>query len=323
LLVIYKVNFENMFQGTKLLRLLISLALILAKTNGFTLIALLRPTIRTRTSCLFASSSDIDDDFMASLKTRVNEVVESDKKLPLVVLDSMLPRQVLRITINNGLFLELVRTRIQSEQPYFGMMGKARLNTGQQVHLKSGVEVHIVGKPLIDKDGLHLQLKAGRRFRIEGNVENAKQGWTEATINFLDSAKEESDQIENPENDPFSIARAMQQAKEFSDHKTAMNESKSLVDTWLDLARTREHQPGQIDQLLQDIGPLPSWQDPSECAFWVGALINPIPALGVAFEIRPSLLTAQTAEQRTQIALTGLWNSIQHMQGADNSEQRK
>ena len=44
--------------------------------------------------------------------------------------------------------------------------------------------------------------------------------------------------------------------------------------------------------------------------------------MGVALEIRPQLLLAETAEERTQIALDAIWNSIQHMQGSDRFEQR-
>jgi len=112
-------------------------------------------------------------------------------------------------------------------------------------------------------------------------------------------------------------------AREFTDPNFSMAESQSLVDMWLSLARQRERSPGQIDGILQDLGPMPSWKSPSECALWVGALINPIPALGVALEIRPKLLLAKTAEDRTQIALDGIWNSIQHMQGHDRFQQIK
>lgn len=263
-------------------------------------------------------SKDVHDDFMSSLKTRMNEVTQQDSKLPLVVLDSMLPRQVLKITVKNGLLMELVRTRLQEENPFFGMTGLARLKTGQKVHLKSGVEVEIAGKPKVTEAGLQLELKAGRRFRVEGDVEATPNGWTQATVQFLNPSEE--DALEWDGDDPMTMARAMQNAKTFTDpNANTQDQAKSLVDTWLELARSKERQPGQIDQLLESLGEIPSWEEPTDCAFWVAALINPIPALGVAKEIRPQILSAKTAEQRTQIALDGILNSIVYMQARNRN----
>ena len=92
-------------------------------------------------------------------------------------------------------------------------------------------------------------------------------------------------------------------------------DGKSLVDRWIALARQNERQPGQIDTLLKDIGKPPSPDEPSELASWVGALVNPLPGMGVAMEIRPQLLMAKTAEERVRVALKGITESIQHMNG--------
>jgi hypothetical protein len=89
----------------------------------------------------------------------------------------------------------------------------------------------------------------------------------------------------------------------------------SLVDTWIKLAKENERTQGQIDTLLQDIGDPPTSEEPSELAFWVGALINPLPGMGVAMEIRPLLLMAKTSEERVLVALKGISESIQHMAG--------
>ena len=238
--------------------------------------------------------------------------------------------------------MELVRTRLQDETPCFGMVGKARVVTGtgdgnnnsnngppltKSVTLSSGVEVEIIGKPQITSDGrLKLSLKGGRRFRIQPDtVESTDRGWTQARVKFLNSTVDDKAEFSSSSSssDPMSIARAMQMAREFTDPNFSMTESQSLVNMWLELARQRERQPGQIDRILQDLGPMPSWKVPTECAMWVGALINPIPALGVSLEIRPQLLLAKTAEERTQIVLDALWNSIQHMQGANRFKQIK
>lgn len=266
---------------------------------------------RPNTRVFASSSSDGETSFsMAALQKRMDQVTQSDSILPLVVLDSMLPRQVLKINVNNDLLMRLVKTRLEEETPFFGMLGMARNERGEPIHLTTGVQVDIVGKPQVTDGGLNLELRAGKRFRIEPNtVDNAEGGWTQAKVVFLDSSNEEA-----AESDMDSMTRAMQKAKELSDPNVAMKENKSLKDMWIELARQKERQKGQIDQLLKDLGPMPSWEEPSECAFWIGALINPIPAVGVALEIRPRLLLADTAEERAQIALDGIWNSIQYMQ---------
>ena len=56
---------------------------------------------------------------------------------------------------------------------------------------------------------------------------------------------------------------------------------------------------------------------------WVAAVVPlswlrraAAPAMGVALEIRPALLTAKTSEERMEIALDGILRSIKHMDGS-------
>lgn len=296
----------------------IQLLLFIGITTSFVPLPIV--TVRTHRQCCrynnalsLLLSSLSDDDFMASLKSRVQEVSDRETKLPLVVLDSMLPRQVLKIAVNNNpVFLELIRQRVADETPFFGMLGLARLASGEQVHLRSGVQVDIVGKPLVvdtknantdGKASLQIELKAVRRFRIVGEVDDAPSGWTEARVEFLSDKDNESDLAQ--QSDRLGLARAMSKARRL----------RSLVDEWIVLARTKERHSGQIDRLLLELGDMPSSEEPTDRAFWVGALINPIPSMGVALEIRPALLTARTAEERVDIALSGIQRSIQHMLG--------
>ncbi len=253
-----------------------------------------------------------DDDFMAALNLRMAEVRSRDTKCPLVVLDAMLPRQVMKIQVNNPLLMELVRCQMQNETPLFGMLGMAILNTGEKINLHTGVEVEIVEKPVFADGGVLLVLKAGRRFRIAGEVQDADQGWTEARVEYLDSSEEENAEVESGE-DKMAVARAIMKAKELTAPNANMKDNLSLVDSWIELAKENERQSGQIDQLLEQLGQIPPADSPTERALWVGALINPLPAMGVAMEIRPALLTATSAERRVDIACDGILRSIRHM----------
>jgi len=260
-------------------------------------------------------SSIDENDFMASLRSRIEEVSDRETKLALVVLDSMLPRQVLKIEVKNPLFKELIHDRLSKENPYFGMMGMARRSSGEIVYLKSGVEVEISDTPEVTTDGgVRLELKAGRRFKLDGDVENAKEGWTEARVQFLNAEEEQENDITQ---DRMSVARAMIKAKELTTPNMSLKDGQTLIQRWIQLAKENEKESGQIDTLLTQLGEIPPSEEPTERAFWVGALINPIPALGVAMEIRPSLLTAVSTEERIQIAIDGVFRSIRHMEGTE------
>jgi len=70
----------------------------------------------------------------------------------------------------------------------------------------------------------------------------------------------------------------------------------------------RERFPGHLRGILHDLGSMP--EEPNKRALWVAGLINPLPALGVALEIRPAVLTARTTSRRLLMAERGLRDSI-------------
>ena len=90
----------------------------------------------------------------------------------------------------------------------------------------------------------------------------------------------------------------------------------TLVPVWeaLLIKGKFERMPGQLASIKTDIGPMP--ERPSARSIWVASLINPLPALGVAYEIRPAMLGAETAAERVKIALNGIITSIAHLDGS-------
>ena len=64
---------------------------------------------------------------MEALRGRVEEVADRTDVMPLLVLDSLLPRQVLGLAVRNPALLRLLRERIRSEVPTVGVMGTARV----------------------------------------------------------------------------------------------------------------------------------------------------------------------------------------------------
>lgn len=285
-------------------------------------------------------NSNSGDTFLSSLQSRVKQVEEDSNKLPLMILDTMLPRQILQIQIQHPTLKSLMKHRYRQEIPTLGMLGMAKLSTGQTLPLKTGVEVEIIqmDKPTdslpsdISDNGEEpwdISLRAGRRFIIDGDIDKTEEGWTEAQVKFLDSTTEEEDEVSEASKpsmedssgmstvgDRMSVARAISKAKQFTQPNGNMKNNASLIERWIELAKENERHPGQIDVLLKQLGDIPPEHEPTERALWVGSLINPLPSMGVATEIRPQLLVSKKAEQRVQIALEGLLKSIKHMDGS-------
>lgn len=282
------------------------------------------------------------DSFLSSLQSRVQEVQDQSNKLPLIILDTMLPRQILQIQIQHQTLKSLMKHRVSQETPTLGMLGMAKLSSGQSVPLKTGVEVHIIqmdkatDKPSTSPDfsdngeePWDISLRAGRRFTIEGEVIKTTEGWTEANVKFLDSSEEEENELQqftkpsmddpsglSTAGDRLSVARAISKSRQFTEPNMNMRNNASLVDRWIELAKQNERRDGQIDTLLEQLGEIPPEYEPTERALWVGALINPLPSMGVAMEIRPALLVSKRAEDKVQVALEGILKSIRHMDGS-------
>jgi len=71
-----------------------------------------------------------------------------------------------------------------------------------------------------------------------------------------------------------------------------------------------------LKRVIAELGERPNPRtDPTGFCFWGGALINPLPALGVSLEIRGNLLEVRTLEERLTILEAGLVRSIQNLKG--------
>ena len=75
-----------------------------------------------------------------------------------------------------------------------------------------------------------------------------------------------------------------------------------------------------LDGVKLDLGPRPNARAQPTAfaprfALWVAALLNPLPALGVAPELRASVLMAASAEQRLVVVERGLRRSIANLRG--------
>jgi hypothetical protein len=80
-----------------------------------------------------------------------------------------------------------------------------------------------------------------------------------------------------------------------------------------------ERSHGQLDRILRDLGPCPSIDDPDAVCLWLAALLNPLPALGVAPEIRPHMLLARNWVERFGILQSAIDASLDKVRSPSTS----
>lgn len=256
---------------------------------------------------------------MRLLARRIAEV-QHVEPIKAVVLDALLPRQALVLEQISPPFLALLTALEAASQPLavLGSKSSARLPGIEAKVMRFGVECHIE-RLVTHADGTGGAVLVGGRLcevLSLGPESSAATGaaarlaefggaarYFDARVRWIDLA--ESDEYERAGS---TGSRAVE---------LAARELTALVAHWLGLVRAqnRERAPGQLAELLHELGPMPPLEQPSDRALWAAALLNPEPALGVALEVRPSVLGAPTALSRLQFAKAGLIDSIRRMKG--------
>lgn len=148
--------------------------------------------------------------------------------------------------------------------------------------------------------------------------ESSETQWTNSRVRIIDDVEEDAN----------ASAEAVAKAKQII----------PLIEQWLTLAsdqttydnvdvvaRTRRKtgQPGLtvnagalLRRVQQELGPRPPPEYPTLLALWGSALINPLPALGVATELRGAVLEAEGAANKLAILERGLIKSINNLNGS-------
>lgn len=196
-------------------------------------------------------------------------------KMPLLVLDAMVPGQ---------------RLLFQSQDPSlprfaeFDEVGVVGVWKGEPLR-------HGVIAKLRETGADSWEIVAGDHMEVVGNADRV-DGVTTAQVLRLRQEPQEID---------VEVAKALP----------------SLVNTWQELVvdTGRERFEGQLDGILDDLGPMPLPEDAEKLAFWVAALVNPLPGLGVALEIRPAVLSSRSVSERLTVVLSGIKDSIGRLSG--------
>ena len=263
------------------------LLLLLEQSVSFSLLqrtSSVHTVLRASDDAIDASSPDA---FMAGLMNRVDELKARQLELPIVVLDATLPNQRLAISTSDQAFREMIEwcgvkaVEEAGDEQFddqrhgkFGIVGVDR-QTGNAFPF--GVEA-IILKASVASETCSVELKGGRRFMVDETQDEAPVGAVQPRKVTL-----------APELDDDDEAAAVAAAQRLP----------ALVEQWEKLVVDggHERQPDHLGLVRGHLGPMPEPDRPTELALWVGAYVNPLPALGVALEIRPLLLRATTARQ--------------------------
>lgn len=241
--------------------------------------------------------------------------------LDLFVLDASLPAQSLFLNVHEPRYLAMCRRLLSRaarppEERLFGMVGYAPLRSPPAAPF--GVAMAIVEAQGTYDGRMLVKALALRRFRVcrawqEGREAAGRHagapGIVRAVVELLDD--------EPAALADGSAARAAALAAEVAE----------ACGAWLRLVRAGgwERSSGQLAALLSadahagGIGPMPPPPDhggllgraawASALSWWAAALVNPLPPLGVAPEIRPQALAALGAEERLAVVLGALEES--------------
>jgi len=179
----------------------------------------------------------------------------------------------------------------------FGMMGYFRSHHHHGHHgqlAEHGTEAEIIEAERTS-DGRYIVKIVGRRsFKVDERW--STDGYVMARVNYIDLSL------------PPSVA--------LEETLSAAVTLRSKISEWEALVRSGgwERHSGQLNTILEQLGPIPADSTPDDLALWVGALINPLPGLGVAPEIRPHLLAADSSNVRVMIAVSAITSSIRYLQ---------
>lgn len=212
-------------------------------------------------------------------------VAAEPETVHVLILDSMVPGQRLSFTAPD----QLVQAIKDNDGKPLCMFGRERLQV-----FTHGVEVRVCRCDTRDDGDADVELVAGRVCELAALGDDKGSLWKgrPGTVRWVTLDSDEPDDLPS----------------EACHRQSAQLDA--LVERWLELVRTtgRERSDGQLDAVLSDLGDMP--QGINAKALWVAGLINPLPALGVALEVRPAALMAPSTEQRLQAVFMGIVDSI-------------
>ena len=253
----------------------------------------------------------------AADRERLSALRDRFKTILIMILDPMLPGQRLEFGSPDPKFRKLVDYLIQQQQSNEKKKKKAKKNTAMGM---IGLNPH-TGKPI--SMGVTLSIQ---EIRTRGDVcsvvvqakellEVQGEPWLDETQSFYFSDVELLQEGTGASSSSRISSSSSRLDPEQQKHADRMyGEIPALVERWLAcLYKSEKATPESMKPRLDDIGPMPNTL--GKRALWTAALVNPLPALGVCFEVRPAMLACSNDYDRINLAWAALHSSIDHLQG--------
>ena len=291
-------------------------------TRSFTTLPSSSP--HTPSSPLYLYFNDEDSSFAArplplsdNDRKRFSAIRDRHLTIPILLLDSMLPGQRLQVGSDDDRFQALAKhlllTNTTMAMIGFNPTTKKPVNVGVTVSLEGAQQRNnnnnnnnstMVDGTVSSIDSAtttSITLRAQERIVVHG------EPWLDDTGSYHMAHVE----VMNDDNEP--------PLDEEWNHLTEKmyHELPALVEKWFDCLYDSPKSiatPATMKPRLDDIGhDMPEGYRAR--AFWVGALLNPVPPLGVCFEVRPALLGCTNDYDRVNLAYVALHHSIDHLSG--------
>ena len=211
--------------------------------------------------------------------------------LPLFVLEALMPGQEMALHVFEPRYIHLTR-RALSDPALGRCLGMCAAPSGGKPTF--GVTARILNHSELPGGRFYLRIVGVRRFRVLRTW--VLDGYRNAQVAWAIDA-------------PLDAECAAQAAALAADLRSACSE-------WISAVKDHgwERQAGQMDEVTRSLGEAPD--APDRLSLWAAALINPLPPLGVAPEIRLQAIEATEPLARMRIVLCACEASLERMRQA-------
>jgi len=228
---------------------------------------------------------------------RLSQMKARHKTIPIMLADSLLPGQQVRLGSDEEKFQRLVETIQEEQQGELGMIGFHPL-TGNPLSIGVTCTLEHV---FHYGDHCSIGVHASKSFEVQG------EPYLDETESFYLADIELVDERPEP----------ALNAEEFRSAQRRHDEIPGMVETWKGLILEKKRASvKELAEILEGLGAdLPTTM--KERSIWVASLVNPLPRLeeSVCMEVRPAMLACRNDYDRVNLAWTSLTYSIDHLRG--------